>query len=156
MSGRSDPIVVGVSPASGSPAALRWAAEEAALHNAPLRAVLAWRPARPPAAPGGRPPAVSAQPGGASAETTATEQLRDFVQVALGPSGRADGVECVAVRGSAVSTLLSAAGDAQLLVIGESRPGAVGSVRTSLVAPQVVRRARCPVVVLPAAAAASP
>lgn len=141
-------IVVGVSPVTGSPSALRWGAEEARLRGAALVAVLAWRPPRAPAAPGGRPPPTVVSVGGEDHAKVAEESLRDFVVAAL---GSADGVQCRAVRGTAASALLDAARDAELLVIGEPRPGRLASVRTSLVAPQVVHRARCPVVVLPPA-----
>ncbi len=75
--------------------------------------------------------------------------MRAFVRAALGAD--AD-VECTVVRGSAVNALVTAARDAALLVIGEPQAGAMGRVRSSLVAPQVVLKAGCPVVVMPAAA----
>jgi nucleotide-binding universal stress UspA family protein len=142
------PIVVGVSPVTGSPNALRWAAEEALLRKAELVAVLAWRPPRAPAAPGGRPPPTVVSVGGEDHAKVAEESLREFVVTAL---GSADGVRCRAVRGTAASALLAAARDAELLVVGEPRPGRMASVRASLVAPQVVHRAPCPVVVMPPA-----
>jgi nucleotide-binding universal stress UspA family protein len=139
------PIVVGVSPSTGSPTALRWAAAEAQLRGAPVRAVLAWRPPRAPAAPAGRPPAsasgVALDPG-QDAERT----LHRMVSTAL---GNGNPIDCVTVRGTAVSALLAAAADAQLLVIGEPRPGRLASMRAGVVAPQIVQRATCPVVVLP-------
>jgi nucleotide-binding universal stress UspA family protein len=142
-------VVVGVSPTSGSPAALRWGAREAELRNVPLRAVLAWRPPRPPGAPGGRPPGTPLT--GADVEADAEQNLQAFVAAALGAD---NGVECVLVKGSAVTALLGAASDADLLVIGEPRQGALAGARvTRLVAPQVVLRAPCPVVVMPASAA---
>ncbi len=145
----SSPIVVGVSPTTGSPAALRWAAQEARLRGTTVRAVLAWRPARAPVASGGRPPVGLTQaPTDYAAE--AQEKLRGFVVAALGTD---DGVECTAVKGNEVGALLAASDDAQLMVIGEPRPGRLASVRASLVAPQVLHRAQCPVVALPAVAA---
>jgi nucleotide-binding universal stress UspA family protein len=51
-----------------------------------------------------------------------------------------------------VSSLLQCGADAQLLVLGEPRPGRLASVRASLVAPQLVMRSTCPVVVMPNAA----
>jgi nucleotide-binding universal stress UspA family protein len=140
------PIVVGVSPTSGSPNALRWAAQEAKLRSAPLLAVLAWRPPRAPAAPAGRPPPGVVAIASEDHAKLAEEALRGFVADAL---GSADAAECRAVRGSAVSSLLEAAQDAQLMVVGEPRTGRLASMRASLVAPQVVLRARCPVVALP-------
>jgi nucleotide-binding universal stress UspA family protein len=149
--GTHDAVVVGVSPTTGSPTALRWAAREAELRNAPLRAVMAWRPPRPPASPGGRPPVgmsrVTADPA-QDAEAT----LREFVTAALGTDA---GVSCSAVRGNAVTALLSEARNAQLLVVGEPRPGRMNSMRASFVAPQVVLRAECPVVVMPSAVTVS-
>jgi hypothetical protein len=56
-----------------------------------------------------------------------------------------------AVRGNAVSALLSSADDAQLIVVGEPRPGRVAAVRASLVAPVLVAQAECPVVAMPGA-----
>jgi nucleotide-binding universal stress UspA family protein len=148
MSRPSGPIVVGVSPTTGSPAALRWAADEARLRRTEVRAVLAWRPPRAPAAPAGRPPATVVSVASTDYAAEAETALRGFVSVALGSE---DAVECRAVRGSAVSALLAASADAQLIVLGEPRPGRLASVRASLVAPQLLYRANCPVVALPAA-----
>lgn len=142
----SGPIVVGVSPTTGSPKALKWAAEEARLRGTELTAVLAWRPSRTSAAPAGRPSGTTNPP--LDHARTAEQRLRQFVRSALGTS---DGVSCRAVRGTAATALLTAAHDAQLLVVGEPRAGRLASMRTSLVAPQIVLRARCPVVALPAA-----
>jgi nucleotide-binding universal stress UspA family protein len=140
-------IVVGVSPTTGSPSALRWAAAEARLRNLPLRAVMAWRVPRQAGAPG-----VRAATSGTADEYhgNADERLRGFVQSALG-SG-AD-VECIVVQGSEVNALLTSARDAHLLVIGEPRPGRLASMMSSLTAPQVVLKAECPVVVMPSAVA---
>jgi len=77
----------------------------------------------------------------------AEERLHKFVAAALG--GDAE-VECAVVHGNEVHALVSAAREAQLLVVGEPRPGRLNSVRASLVGPQVVHKARCPVVVMPA------
>lgn len=139
------PVVVGVSPSTGSPSALRWAATEAAQRRLDLVAVMAWRPSRPPTAPAGRPPAVSAESSDQARE--AEEVLRGHVVQALGNDFR---VTCRALRGSAMAALLGAAEDASMLVIGEPQRGRLGSVRTSLLAPQIVLKARCPVVVMPA------
>ncbi|MGH8959749.1 MAG: universal stress protein [Jatrophihabitantaceae bacterium] len=143
------PIVVGVSPTTGSPNALRWAAEEAELRGAPLMAVLAWRPPRAPAAPAGRPSTTALSGATADHAKIAEEALHGFVTVALGRVGK---TRCRAVKGTAVTALLEAASDAQLLVVGEPRAGRLASVRASLVAPQVVVKASCPVVAMPGAA----
>jgi nucleotide-binding universal stress UspA family protein len=140
------PIVVGVSPSTGSPAALRWAAGEAELRGAPLRAVLAWRPPRAPAAPAGRPPAS----GSGVATDPAADAERTLHRMVDSTLGHGAPIDCVTVRGTAVNALLNQSADAQLLVIGEPRPGRMASMRAGMVAPQIVQRARCPVVVLPA------
>lgn len=140
-------VVVGVSPKTGSPAALRWAADQARMRNAPLHAVMAWRPARPPGATGGRPPAGLAD-AGADHETAAHAALRDHVRAALGPD--ADRVQCDVVKGNAVRALLSAAAGAALLVIGEPRASKLAKSRSArLIAPEVVLQSPCPVVVMP-------
>jgi nucleotide-binding universal stress UspA family protein len=139
-------VVVGVSPTTGSPLALRWGADEARLRGVALRAVLAWRPARPPGAAGGRPPlGLSGSPDPAA---DAYRTLTGYVTDALGADVA---VECAAVKGNAVNALLAAARDADLLVVGEPRPGRLAGVRSGLIAPQLVQRARCPVVVMPPA-----
>jgi nucleotide-binding universal stress UspA family protein len=144
-------VVVGVSPRTGSPAALRFGAEEARLRGVPLHAVMAWRPPRPPAAPGGRPPAGTVgSPDEYEHEAELT--LREYVENALGST---TGVACTVMRGSEVNALVAAARGAALLVVGEPRSGRLGSVVTSLVAPQVVLKAECPVVVMPSAVAVS-
>lgn len=109
--------MVGVSPTTGSPKALRWAAEEARLRGTDVTAVLAWRPSRASAAaPAARPPATgpATDPAGA-----AERRLRGFVTAAL---GSCDGIECRAVRGTAATALLAAARDADLVVLGEVGP----------------------------------
>jgi len=138
-------IVVGVSPTTGSPSALRWAAAEAQLRGVPLKAVMAWRAPRPPGAPGGRPPASTS---GASDDYPgdADRRLREYVEAALGSDA---GVEREVVHGSEVNALLSSARGAHLLVVGEPRPGRLSTMVSSLTAPQVVLKAECPVVVMP-------
>jgi nucleotide-binding universal stress UspA family protein len=150
MIGRVDgPVVVGVSPRTGSPSALNWAADYALQRAALVVAVMAWHPTRAPAAPGGRPPSSLMSGDLPDPERDATVKLEGFVTAAL---GKKHGVECRAVRGTAVSSLLQCGADAQLLVLGEPRPGRMASVRASLVAPQLVMRSTCPVVVMPNAA----
>src|ERR1700709_136580 len=76
-------VVVGVSPTTGSPTALRWAADEAKIRSVPRRAVMAWRPQRPPWAAGGRPPMTLAQTN-TEREEEAQQLLRGFVVTAIG------------------------------------------------------------------------
>lgn len=140
------PIVVGVSRRSGSVDALRWAAAEAQLRNTRVLAVTAWRGPRVPAAPGGRPPAISAAP---AEEAFAQEEqrLRDQLTGVLGDLADL-GVEYSLRRGSAMSVLLSAAVGAQLLVLDSPKAGR-STLAKSLIAPQLVFKAPCPVVLMP-------
>ena len=138
-------IVVGVSPATGSPLALQWAATEARYRTAPLHAVMAWRLPRTQAGPGGSPPAfLPAGPEQLQAEADA--RLTAAVRNALGTRQR---VTCMAVRGSAVKVLLTATENAQLLVLDSPHSGNTATLRPGLIAPQVIYRAQCPVVMVP-------
>lgn len=143
-------VVVGVSPRTGSPSALNWAGTYAALRSSSVTAVLAWRPARAPAVPGGRPPGSLMSVDRSDPEGEAKERLARFVTDALGPD---HAVECRVVRGNEVSALLECGAGAELLVLGEPSAGRLASVRAGLVAPQLFLRATCPVVVMPAGAA---
>lgn len=78
----------------------------------------------------------------------ASETVNRLVSEALGES---HGVECVAVRGGAVRVLLKAAREADLLVVDSPRPTKLAKMSTKLVAPQLIHRSQCPVVVMPAA-----
>ncbi|MBD3784766.1 MAG: universal stress protein, partial [Micrococcales bacterium] len=53
MSEHTYTVVVGVSPRSSSPTALRWAHEQAAAHGGRVVAVRAWRAPNPQATPSG-------------------------------------------------------------------------------------------------------
>jgi Universal stress protein family len=140
------PIVVGVSRRTGSVEALRWAAAEAQLRNARVLAVTAWRGPRPPAAPGGRPPAVSVSPIEEAFELE-EQRLLDHLTSVLGDLTEL-GVEFSLRRGAASTVLLAAAVGAQLLVLDSPKEGR-STLAKSLIAPQVVFRAPCPVVVMP-------
>jgi nucleotide-binding universal stress UspA family protein len=144
----TSPIVVGVSRRTGSPDAVRWAAAEAQLRQAPVIAVTAWRGPRPPSAPGGRPPALSPTP---VDEAFSSEQQRisDLLAELLGSDLAAMGVEFALRRGSASSVLLAAAVGAQLLVLDSPRSGTFSVLHKSLIAPQVVFKSPCPVVLMP-------
>ncbi|MFL6161937.1 MAG: universal stress protein [Jatrophihabitantaceae bacterium] len=141
------PIVVGVSRRTGSAQALRWAAAEARLRNTRVLAVTAWRGPRPPAASGGRPPAIPAAP---IEEAFKLEEQRIFDQLTseLGADPGSLGVRYSLRRGSPTTVLLAAAVGAQLLVLDSPRAGRRTLAR-SLITPQLVFRSPCPVVVMP-------
>jgi nucleotide-binding universal stress UspA family protein len=138
-------IVVGVSGRTGSRSALQWATDVAARVGGRVRAVMAWRPPRPPAAPGLHPPAVSST-GPDDPEKDAQQRLARLVAEAVGAD---HGVECVVERGGPVRVLLDASRHADLLVIDSPRAEKLTGVPGKTVAPRLVHRAECPVVVMP-------
>lgn len=134
-------IVVGVSRSSGSPGALLFASQEAERRGAELVAVQAWRPPRPPAAPGGRPPEVSIDT--ELERRRAERELQSRVESVLGPT---TGLSCRVVRGTADRVLARASADADLLVIDSPRTLVS---RSSVLANRLLYTVRCPLVVLP-------
>jgi nucleotide-binding universal stress UspA family protein len=139
-SGRTFTIVVGVSPTSGSPGALRWAADEAAARGGRVVAVRAWRPHAPETATGGRVPSVVSDAGARAAEES---RLDDDVARAL---GRDHVVETRVVPGKRRSVLVEESRDADLLVIDAGRATEVGA---RWLDSRLVRTAHCPIVVVP-------
>ena len=133
-------IVVAVSPITGSPQALRWAAAEARLRNVPLRAVLAWRMPSPAAAPAGRPPAGAGVSTDGNYLAAAELALHEHVRSALGDD---TGVECVVTRGNVVNGLVSHAEDAELIVIGETDESRMSNVRAGMATPRLLGRVNC-------------
>jgi nucleotide-binding universal stress UspA family protein len=141
-------ILVGVSGVTGSRAALQWAAQEARLRRGRVRAVMAWRGFGLPGGAPGRAPAqsiVDADP----QQESAQRQLEEFVADALGDD---HGAECRAVEGSAQSVLLQEAEEADLLVLDSPAVAKLYEPRGRRLAPQLIFRAPCPVVVMPALA----
>jgi len=140
------PIVVGVSRLTGSIDAVRWAAAEAQLRQTRVLAVTAWRGPRAPAAPGGRPPAVTAVP----VEQAFAEERERIVERLTETLGDLTGlgVQFVLRRGSPATVLLAAAVGAQLLVLDSPRSGR-STLPKSLIVPQLVFQAPCPVVLMP-------
>lgn len=133
-------VVVGVSPATGSPDALRFGAEEAQRRGTDLRAVTAWRPSSPPMTSGARVPATNYDP--ESELQSAIDRLQSQVRVALGPDGAA---RAEVIHGGKVRVLLQAAETADLLVLDAPRRPRLGPV----LAHRLVYVAECPVVTMP-------
>jgi len=146
MTDFASPIVVGISRRTGSLDALRWAAAEGQLRKARVKAVTAWRGPRPPAASGGRPPAVSAVPS-EEAFTLEEQRIRELLTEAVGDL-ESLGIDYSLRRGSASAVLLAAAVGAQLLVLDSPKAG-MSTLAKSLIAPQVIFQSPCPVVVMP-------
>jgi nucleotide-binding universal stress UspA family protein len=149
----TSPIVVGVSRRTCSPDAVRWAAAEAQLRDTRVIAVTAWRGPRPPGGSGGRPPAILAP----VEEAFALEEQRiaDQLTELLGDLASFR-VEYALRRGSAAAVLLAASVGAQLLVLDSPRGGNLSTLAKSLIAPQVLFKAPCPVVLMPPATDGAP
>lgn len=137
-------VVVGVEGVAGSRAAIRLAAREAGYRQAPLVAVLAYSSNPAVGAPAGRPLASlhSADDERFAAQAT----LHDAVVDALGE--QAPGVELRTVAGQAGRSLVDVArrANAQLIVLA-GRTGA--STLLGAVSQYVLRKAPCPVLVVP-------
>ncbi|MEU2305946.1 universal stress protein [Streptomyces misionensis] len=133
-------VVLGVTEKGACPAAVRFAAEEAALRGVPLEAVRAWR--RPAHTTAGHPP-LSGAP--APAQEEATEALEEALQ------DLPDGLRAQrrTAEGPARDVLVDASRDAGLLVVGVRRRSGRFGPRLGRVAHGVLHHARCPVAVVP-------
>jgi hypothetical protein len=133
-------VVVGISPRTGSPAALRFAAEEAKRRGTDLRAVTAWRPSSPPMTSGARPPATNYDP--QEEFDDALRRLQGQVRAVLGDDGAA---RAEVIHGGKVRVLLQAAETADLLVLDAPRRPRLGPV----LAHRLIYVAECPVITMP-------
>jgi len=139
-------VVVGVDGAGRSLAAILLAAREASYRGAPLIAVMTYSGERALGAPATRP--VASLRTDDDDRTVAESLLRDAVHDALG--AQADAVELRTVQGVAGRKLVETAtqAGAELLVLA-SRGGV--SMLPGTVGQYVLRRAPCPVLVVPEA-----
>jgi Universal stress protein family len=135
-------VVVGVSPTSGSPTALRWGADEARRRGARLVAVSAWRSPRAPISAGTRPPAVNLDADQSVEEAKA--RLTAHVADALGEDGR---VDTEIVHGSTFRVLLQASETADLLVL--DAPSRLDLLDGPTLARRLIYAAECPIVIMP-------
>jgi nucleotide-binding universal stress UspA family protein len=140
-------IVVGVDTAETSGDAIRWAADEARLRGATLRAVHAWLyvPAQSPA--------DAAFAGALPADTidlmrlereAAERALTDAVADVAGDLV----VEPVLVEDRAQDALVDASKEASLLVVGSRGRGGIASALLGSVSRHVAQHAHCPVVIV--------
>jgi nucleotide-binding universal stress UspA family protein len=139
-------IVVGVDGSEGGRRALAWAVEEAAAWGAPLVAIHCWSfPVM--AAPTGLAP----MPAVSDAEelSAGAQQVLDrVVDEVLG--ARTDvHVERQLIEGPAAETLLEAAKDADLLVVGSRGHGGFVGLLLGSVSQHITHHAPCPIVVVP-------
>ena len=133
-------IVVGIEGTAASQGALEWAIREAAMRDCELTVVHAWDYV----------PARDAGRMSEHEERTASDCMLDAaVASAVRAVGVSPAVTVRSVRGSAAKVLLVESEFAQLLVLGRGhRSGAIDVLRHSVTA-ECVRRAVCPVVVIP-------
>ncbi|TJZ99579.1 universal stress protein [Actinacidiphila oryziradicis] len=133
------PVVAGIDGSARSLAAADWAAREAALRRAPLRLVHA-----APSAPGPVMPVTAAEVW----QQVGEEVLRHAV-ADLGERYPDLVVRGEQVSGRPADTLLSAAANARLLVVGARGTGGFDGLVMGSVALRAAAAAACPVVVVP-------
>lgn len=132
-------IVVGVDGSEGGRRALRWAVQEAGYRSGTVQAIAAWSwdgldlPSHAATRP-------------EEEHQRATEQLEREIE-SLGPVEVV--VASAAVEGLPAEVLAEAARDADLLVLGSHGHGRLRHSVLGSVTDACVRRATCPVVVLP-------
>ncbi len=134
-------IVVGVDGSPGAYAALQWAAQEAHLRRATLEVVLVWQ--YPPFPDIWGPPPPPRHDLEAAAQAT--------LDKVVGAIEGAEGVDVVAslVEGSPAEVLVTAALDADLVVVGSRGHGGFTGLLLGSVSQHLVTHSRCPVVVVP-------
>jgi len=134
----SDPvIVVGVDGSPSSQRAVRWAAKQAELTGATLRAVSSWR----------WPNYITILPPGVDLASDTRRTLDEVLQEAL--TGTEDlSVTRHVIEGPPGPALLTQAQDATLLVVGAQGRAAFPGMLLGSVAEYCVRHGSCPVVVV--------
>jgi nucleotide-binding universal stress UspA family protein len=141
-------ILVGVDGSAASRAALEWAVEEARLRNARLHVVHTWT----------LPVSAYAAPVGAVLDGEVLDGVRDAAEQlvsAVLDDVDAGGVEVdrSVVEGSPAASLLEAAENADLLVVGSRGRGGFAGLLLGSVSQQCAQHAPCPVVIVRAPAA---
>ncbi len=137
-------ILVGHDGSAAASQAVRWAASLADRLGSPLHVVRAWSISsapRPATAASGYVPPMT------DFETAVLERLRADI-AALGLPGTV-AVDCHVLHGQAARRLLATSEHAEMLVLGSRGGGGFMGLQFGSTADQVVRHARCPVVVVP-------
>jgi nucleotide-binding universal stress UspA family protein len=130
-------IVVGVDGSPSSQRAVRWAAQQAKLTGATLRAVSSWR----------WPNYITIVPPGVDLASDTRRTLDEVLQEAL--TGSEDvSVTRHVIEGPPGPALLTQAQDATLLVVGAQGRAAFPGMLLGSVAEYCVRQGSCPVVVV--------
>lgn len=135
------PVIVGVDGAQDSVRALRWAAEYARAHEAPLHALAVFDV---PTVFG--PYAMAGWENSTDLERNARSMLADTVRETLGEDAQ---VEEHVARGHPAAALVAASHDARLVVVGSRGRGGFAGLLLGSVSQHVVAHAQCPVVVMP-------
>lgn len=135
-------IVVGTDGSENSLSAIRWALREAALRNVPVDVIHAWH-----FTPMVDPMGIAIIPPTSEMQAAAKSVLDSVMKKVEGDRGGVQVNEIVA-QGSPVGTLLQAARDAEMVVVGRRGHGGFIGLLLGSVATQVVHHAPCPVVVV--------
>jgi nucleotide-binding universal stress UspA family protein len=143
-------IVVGVHRSAASLAALRWAAAEARLRRAVLHVVHAWELAAHRASY-----AILGDQGPSGQERLRAQGVLDAVIRAVYGSEVPAGVTAELAEGTAERVLVQRSRKAGLLVLGAAGPD-LGERPAGPVIRACMRSARCPLVIITAAASAPP
>jgi nucleotide-binding universal stress UspA family protein len=130
-------IVVGVDGSPSSQRAVRWAAQQAKLTGATLRAVSSWR----------WPNYITIVPPGVDLASDTRRTLDEVLEVALAGSEDVSVTRHV-IEGPPGPALLTQAQDASLLVVGAQGRAAFPGMLLGSVAEYCVRHGSCPVVVV--------
>jgi nucleotide-binding universal stress UspA family protein len=148
----SGTIVVGIDGSEASREALRWAVEEAKLRDARLVAVHAWSfvPAQPLGEPGMLAVPAGDLAGQLSAESDAAATALDSA-VDAASDGAGVEIEKKVVEEDPGEAIISAAADADLIVVGSHGRTGLKAALLGSVSRHVVDHAQCPVVVVKAA-----
>lgn len=133
-------IVVGVDGSDGGDAALRWALQEARVRGAVLQVLYAWSYLDQPAEDDGFRPDYSEADAAAALDTIVARVAGDTADVV---------VEKRVVNDLPARTLVDAAADADLLVVGSRGLGGLKRLVLGSVSQQCAQQAPCPVVIVP-------
>ena len=136
-------IVVGVDGSDGGRRALDWAADEAAARGGAVQAVVAWRWDRIEAGP------MTQATGPVDEEQRARTLLDDEIRGLFLRKGVTCPVAGEVVEGPAADVLTAAARTADLLVLGSHGHSRLRHTVLGSVSEECVRKANCPVVVVP-------
>jgi nucleotide-binding universal stress UspA family protein len=144
-------IVVGVNRSAASVAALRWAAGEARLRRATLHVVHAWEPAARRASYA----ILGDSPAGGKERLQAADNLTAVMRAAFAGAVPA-GLTAEVAEGTAERILADRSRGASLLVLGAAAAVSLDGRPAGPVVRACMRSARCPLVIITAAADARP